>query len=235
MRYSPILTPATLIRRYKRFLFDAVLPDGSEVTGSCPNTGSMRDLTTPNSTVWLMSHDQSTPRKYNLSLELVESDNTLVGINTSQPNKLVAEAIQGNGIPALKGYTTIQTEKKYGANSRIDFLLKSDGRPDAYLEVKNVHYMRAKGIAESPDSPTVRGSKHLDELAEIARNGYRAIMLYVIQRNDCHTLRICNDFDPIYADKYINARKAGVEAYAVKCSISPTEIVISSTVRIDDN
>ncbi|MCI9865683.1 DNA/RNA nuclease SfsA [Rhizobium skierniewicense] len=233
MIFDSPLIPATLISRYKRFLFDAVLEDGTKITGSCPNTGSMRGLTAPGSRVWLSQHDSPT-RKYRHCLELVEADGTIVGINTGMPNKLAEEAISKNRIPSLAGYTTVRREQKYGINSRIDFLLSAPGRPDAYVEVKNVHFMRQQGLAEFPDTATKRGAKHLEELGDAAQAGYRAVMLYLIQRGDCDRLRICGDLDPVYSAAFQRAMQRGVEAYAIKCSISSREIVANEMVAIDD-
>jgi sugar fermentation stimulation protein A len=233
MQFDPPLISATLISRYKRFLFDAVLEDGTAITGFCPNTGSMRGLTTPGSRVWLSQHDSPT-RKYRHMLELVEADGTVVGINTGMPNRLAEEAIVAGRIPSLNGYTTLRREQKYGRNSRIDLLLSAPARPDAYVEVKNVHFMRQAGLAEFPDTATKRGAKHLEELGDAAEAGYRAVMLYLIQRGDCGRMRICGDLDPVYASAFRRAMERGVEAYAVKCSISPLEIAVTEIVEIDD-
>lgn len=233
MIFDSPLIPATLISRYKRFLFDAVLEDGTTITGSCPNTGSMRGLTTSGSRVWLSQHDSPT-RKYRHCLELVEADGTIVGINTGMPNKLAEEAIREQRIPSLSGYTTFRREQKYGINSRIDFLLSAPGRPDAYVEVKNVHFMRHQGLAEFPDTATKRGAKHLEELGDAAQAGYRAVMLYLIQRGDCDRLRICGDLDPVYSAAFQRAMRRGVEAYAMKCCISSREIIANEMVAIDD-
>ncbi len=233
MLFDSPLIPATLIARYKRFLFDAVLEDGTEITGSCPNTGSMRGLTTPGSRIWLSEHDSPT-RKYRHMLEMVEADGTVVGINTGMPNKLAQEAIETCKIPSLAGYSTLKREQKYGINSRIDFLLSAPGRPYAYVEVKNVHFMREKGLAEFPDTATKRGAKHLEELGDAAQAGYRAVMLYLIQRSDCDRLRICGDLDPVYSAAFQRAMTRGVEAYAIKCSVSSLEIVANEMVAIDD-
>lgn len=233
MRFDSPLIPATLVSRYKRFLFDAVLEDGTAITGSCPNTGSMRGLTTPGSRIWLSQHDSPT-RKYRHMLELVEADATVVGINTGMPNRLAEEAILTGRIPSLAGYSTLRRERKYGVNSRIDFLLSAPGRPDAYVEVKNVHFTRYKGLAEFPDSATKRGAKHLDELGDAAEAGYRAVMLYLIQRSDCERLRICEDLDPVYHAAFQRAVLRGVEAYAIKCAISPMELIANEMVPIDD-
>ncbi|MBG18600.1 MAG: DNA/RNA nuclease SfsA, partial [Rhizobiales bacterium] len=170
MQFPTPLTPARLIKRYKRFLFDAELENGDFITGSCPNTGSMRGLTTPASLIWLENHDNP-KRKYPHSLELVEADGTLVGINTGRPNKLAEEAILGGLIGDLGDYAELKREQKYGVNSRIDILLDDPEKGRAYVEVKNVHYRREGRLAEFPDSVTARGARHLDELAAMAGTG----------------------------------------------------------------
>ncbi|SIQ79555.1 sugar fermentation stimulation protein A [Rhizobium sp. RU35A] len=234
MQFDPPLVSARLISRYKRFLFDAILEDGTEITGSCPNTGSMRGLTTPGSRILLSEHD-SPSRKYRHMLEMVEADGTLVGINTGLPNRLAEEAVVSGLIPALSGYATLKREQRYGQNSRIDLLLLDDARPPAYIEVKNVHYMRQPGLAEFPDSVTSRGAKHLDELAAMVTAGYRAAMLYVIQRADCTRLRICEELDPAYGVAFRRARAQGVETYAVSCTVSPQGIRPERPIPIDED
>lgn len=234
MLFDSPLVPATLVSRYKRFLFDAVLDDGTAITGSCPNTGSMRGLTTPGSRIWMSAHDSPT-RKHRYMLELVEADGTVVGINTGMPNRLAQEALERSAVPPLVGYTVIRREQRYGKNSRIDFLLSAQGRPDAYVEVKNVHFTRQKGLAEFPDTATKRGVKHLEELGDAAEAGYRAVMLYLIQRADCDRLRICGDLDPQYLAAFQRAMTRGVEAYAMNCSVSAQEIVAKEMVAIDDS
>ena len=193
----------------------------------------MRGLTEPGSRIWLSQHDSKT-RKYRHMLELVEADGTIVGINTGRPNRLAEEAILAGHVTPLCGYRSLKREQRYGRNSRIDLLLSAPGRPDAYVEVKNVHFMREQGLAEFPDTATMRGAKHLDELGDAATAGFRAVMLYLIQRNDCTRLRICADLDPVYARAFQRAIERGVEAYAINCHISPREIVASRMVAIDD-
>lgn len=223
MIFDRPLVPATLVQRYKRFLFDATLTDGRALTGSCPNTGSMRGLTTPGSRIWMSEHDSPT-RKYRQMLEIVEADNTLVGINTGLPNRLAEEAIRLGLVSDLHSYETLSREQKYGRNSRIDILLSDPARGLAYVEVKNVHFSRTRAVAEFPDSPTARGAKHLEELGDMVEAGHRAIMVYLVQRSDCDQLKICRDYDPVYAAAFDRAMARGVEAYAVKCLVSPTEI-----------
>ena len=234
MIFSPPLIPARLVRRYKRFLFDAVLDDGTEITGFCPNTGSMRGLTEPGSRIWLSRHDTAT-RKYAHALELVEADGTVVGVNTALPNRLAEEAILAGLVPPLAGFRTLKREQRYGRNSRIDILLEDETKGSVHVEVKNVHFIREAGIAEFPDSVTTRGAKHLDEMGDLVDLAKRAAMLFIIQRADCYLLRICSDLDPGYGRAFARAIARGVEAYAVRCHLDQGKIVPESLIRIDED
>lgn len=233
MIFSPPLVPARLIRRYKRFLFDAVLEDGREITGFCPNTGSMLGLTEPGSRIWLSEHD-SPNRKHAHAFELIEAAGTVVGVHAALANRLAEEAIRAGLVADLADYPTIAREQRYGARSRIDFLLSGPDRPAAYVEVKNVHFTRKVGLAEFPDTTTARGARHLTELVEVVRAGQRGVMLYLVQREDCNALRICGDLDPVYAENFAAAIAAGVEAYAVKCRVTPAEIVPLGPIAMDE-
>lgn len=228
---SPLVS-GRLERRYKRFLADILLDDGSRITASVPNTGSMLGLTTAGAPVWLSVSD-APHRKYRHTWQLVHADNTMVGVNTGLPNKIAEEAIGAGLIPSLKDYPDIRREQKYGRNSRIDLLL--DGHPDlprAYVEVKNVHFMRQRGLAEFPDTTTQRGAKHLEELANMVRAGERGVMIYVVQRGDCDRFSICGDLDPHYAAAYAEARAAGVEAIALSCTVTETSITATRVISI---
>jgi len=233
MLFNPPLVPARLIARYKRFLFDAELEDGTFITGSCPNTGSMLGLTTPDSRIWLSEHEGA-KRKYRHVFELIEANGTTVGVNTTMPNRIAAEAIALGQIADLGDYTTVRREQNYGRNSRIDLLLTDPLRTATYVEVKNVHFMRQPGLAEFPDTATARGAKHLEELGDMAQAGYRAVMLFVIQRLDCHRFRICGDLDPVYLKAFEQALGRGVEVYALKCRVSATEITPAGLIPIDE-
>jgi len=233
MRFSTPLIPATLVRRYKRFLADVVLPDGTEITAHVANPGAMTGLAAPGARVWL-SKSESKTRKLPYSWELVEVDSgnglELVGVNTSHPNALIAEAIAENNITEIAGYASARREVKYGKNSRVDFLLESPGKPPCYVEVKNVHLMRKPGLAEFPDSVTARGAKHLAELADVVRGGGRAMMLYLIQMPSAQTFALARDIDPDYAKAFDLARAAGVEAIAYRCAITREGISVTDTV-----
>ncbi|MGJ8570939.1 MAG: DNA/RNA nuclease SfsA [Hoeflea sp.] len=234
MIFDPPLIPATLIRRYKRFLFDAELESGELITGSCANTGSMRGLTTSGSRCYLTKHSGGT-RKYPHALELVEADNTLVGINTGRPNRLVEDAINEGLIGSLATYAERKREQKYGINSRIDIFLQDPEKGLAYVEVKNVHFRRTGRLAEFPDSVTTRGAKHLEELGDMVEAGHRAIMVYLIQREDVDSLNLCGDLDPAYAAAFDRAMKRGVEACAIRCKITSEQIRAETVVPIEES
>ena len=235
MRLPSPLLRGTLIQRYKRFLADVRLEDGRVITATCPNTGSMMGLTAPGSAVWL-SASESPTRKYPHTWELVEADlgagPTLVGINTGHPNKLVAEAVAGRRIRALAGYPGLRREVKYGRNSRIDLLLECADKGLCYVEIKNVHLSRRHGLAEFPDSVTARGAKHLAELSDMVRAGHRAVMVFLIQRSDAKRLGLARDVDPGYGEAFDQALAAGVEAIALRCKMSPEEILVDRAVPI---
>ena len=235
MRFPSLLVRGTLIQRYKRFLADVRLDDGRLVTATCPNTGSMLGLTAPGSSVWLSESDSAT-RKYRFTWELVEADlgkgPVLVGINTGHPNKLVAEAIEAKRVEPLAGYESVRREVKYGRNSRIDLLLECGRKGLCYVEIKNVHLSRRHGLAEFPDSVTERGVKHLCEMSDMVRQGHRAVMVFLIQRADARRLAFARDIDSSYGTAFDAAAAAGVEAIALRCKMSPEEILVDKPVPI---
>ncbi|MGA7971486.1 MAG: DNA/RNA nuclease SfsA [Pseudolabrys sp.] len=235
MRFPAPLIPATLIRRYKRFLADVTLASGEEITAHVANPGAMTGLDAPGSRVWLSKSDNP-KRKLPYSWELVEADfgagTEMVGVNTAHPNVLAGEAIKNNLIPELAGYASVRREVKYGKNSRVDFLLEDEGRPPCYVEIKNVHLMRRAGLAEFPDSVTARGTKHLNELASMVETGARAVMLYLIQIGSAERFALARDIDRAYGQAFDYARKVGVEAIAWKCAISAEGIAVTEEVEM---
>ena len=222
-----------LVKRYKRFLADVVLDTGESVTAACPNTGTMLGLTTPGLVVWL-SRSDSVTRKYPHTLEIVERDVGLIGINTAHPNRLVEEALNAKRVPALLGYSSLRREVKYGENSRIDLLLEDEGRPRCFVEVKNVTLYRQPNRAEFPDCRTERGEKHLREMAAMVRLGHRAVMVYCIQGGNPKRFALTPDIDRSYFNSFLVAKAAGVEALALTCHVSPDRIEITGQVPLLD-
>jgi sugar fermentation stimulation protein A len=232
MQFPDPLIRGTLLRRYKRFLADIKLDDGREVTAHCANPGAMLGLKDAGAEVWL-SPSRNPKRKLQYSWELMHADGGLVGINTAHPNGLAAEAIEAGLIAPLQGYEGLRREVKYGQNSRVDMLLSQTGRPDCYVEVKNVHLMRKPGLAEFPDSVTKRGAKHLVELGDMVAAGHRAVMFYLVQRIDCGRFAIAGDIDPTYAKELYRAMGRGVEAICYDCDIATTGIQVRGPLTLE--
>jgi len=234
MQFSVPLIPAILVRRYKRFLADVML-EGREITVHVANPGAMTGLATPGARVWL-SRSDNPARKLVYSWELVEANLGAgiepVGVNTAHPNRLVREAIGAGTIAELAGYASIRPEVRYGVRSRVDFLLEDQAKGVCYVEVKNVHLMRCSGLAEFPDSVTVRGARHLEELATMAAAGHRAVMLFLIQIGSADRLALARDIDRRFGAAFDRARSLGVEAYAYRCAISASGIAVAGAVPV---
>jgi len=231
MRFPQPLIRARLVKRYKRFLADVVLDEtGEALTAHCPNPGAMLGLQNPGSTVWL-SKSERPGRKLPYTLELVEADGGLVGVNTLLPNRLVGEALAEGRIVELAAYPRIRPEVKFGEASRADFRLEAEDGAVCWLEVKNVHLMRTPGLAEFPDCVAARSRKHLGELAARVAAGERAVMLFVVQRMDCTRFAPAADLDPAFAAALTDAARAGVEVLVYGCEVREAGVVIADRVR----
>lgn len=225
MQFENSLITGVLVKRYKRFLADVILDSGEMVTAHCTSTGTMLGLLNPGARVWL-SPANNPLRKLPYTWEMVESDGVMVGVNTSNPNKLVFEAIEQKLLPAFAAYTSAKREVKYGKNSRIDIFLQGTELPNCYIEVKNVHLKRGD-LIEFPDAVTERGAKHLEEMMDMVTQGHRAAMVYVIQREDGVNFSLAADIDAVYAATAARAFAHGVEVYAYPCVMSDRGITLS--------
>lgn len=232
MQIDPPLFPATLLKRYKRFLADVRLQDGSELTVHTPNTGSMLGCADAGMRIWLRD-TQNPKRKYLYSWEMSENAaGVKIGVNTGISNQLVSEAIESGLIDALQQYTRIQTEVPYGQErSRIDLLLSNE-HEQCYVEIKNVTAADDKGLAIFPDAVTQRGTKHLRELRAMVQEGHRAVIFFSIQREDVTAFRPAIEIDPVYAETLAEVMAAGVEAMAWQARVSPKEIVLHKALPI---
>ena len=238
-----------LVSRYKRFFADVVMDDGTALTAHCPNPGAMLGLNTPGLGVWLSKSDVP-KRKLAWTLELVEdggglagvntlhqrlstSQSPLVGVNTMRANGLAAEALANGGIAELSGYTSVRREVRYGAASRVDFLLEAAERRPCWLEVKSVTLHRGGGLAEFPDCASARGGRHFAELAAMVVAGHRAAVLFVVQRGDCDRFALANDLDPTLAEAVIRAETRGVEVLAYECDITPDRLSVAGRIAYE--
>jgi sugar fermentation stimulation protein A len=228
------LQPAILLRRYKRFLADVRLPDGSEITVHTPNTGAMTGCAEPGSTVYL--RDVASPtRKYRYSWEMTQNhDGVLIGVHTGITNTLVREAIESGLITDLQGYQDIRQEVAYGQEgSRIDLLLQGHAsQPDCYVEIKNVTTCDAQELGWFPDAVSVRASKHLRELMHVVEQGQRGVVLFCIQRDDVQGLRPADEVDARYGQTLREAMSEGVEAMAWVAEVTPGKIQLYRQVPV---
>jgi sugar fermentation stimulation protein A len=222
MVFEPLLH-GKLIKRYKRFLADIILDDGSEITAHVPNSGRMTSTIEEGCDVWVSHHDNP-KRKLKYTLELTNVEDIMICTNTGVANKLGVEAIEDGTIKELQGYTSLKTEQKYGQNSRIDILLENENKK-CYVEIKSVTLKLEDSLA-FPDAVTSRGAKHLDELISMVQNGDRAVMLYIVQRTDKLSFKIANEIDTKYDESFKKAVKMGVEVLVYQSDISTKEIKI---------
>ena len=231
MKFDPPLIEAKFLRRYKRFFADFEL-EGEVVTAACANTGRMLGILNEGARAFIQRVDNP-KRKLKWDWWIVEADGVLIGSHTGLPNPLGFRAVSDGLIPELAGYDLVERERKYGdENSRIDLLLTAAGKAPCFVEIKNVHLRDAAGLAAFPDSVTVRGLKHLRELTREVEKGNRAVMLYIIQRDDVTALRPYDEIDPAYGQGLRDAVAAGVEVLAYTCHVSVEEITLARSIPV---
>jgi sugar fermentation stimulation protein A len=223
---SPLIF-GRLIKRYKRFLADIELEDGTIITAHCPNTGRMTSCAQPGWRVAL-SDSRNPKRKHRFTWELVHNGTCWICVNTGRANELAFEAVSNGWIPEMAGYDEILREQWFG-NSRFDLLLKM-GAGRCYVEVKNVTLLADDGNYAFPDAVTERGRKHLNELIDVVKSGHRAAMLFVIPRSDGTAFRAAHEIDPNYAEALKAASEAGVEIHAWRAGVSPEAMRLDAPV-----
>jgi len=229
MQFEQTLIPATLVRRYKRFLADVTLADGSLLTVHCPNSGSMLGCQAPGSRV-LLSRADNPRRKYPHTWELVEVGGCWVGINTARTNHLVREALVAGRIAEIGTVDEIRAEVKVSARSRLDLLLRQ-GERQTYVEVKNCSLVE-DGIAMFPDAVTSRGVRHLEELADLRRAGFGAVIFFCVQRGDAELFAPAAHIDPLYAATLARVVSAGVTVLAYRAEVGPGAIRVVAALPV---
>lgn len=232
MQFIPALQPATLVQRYKRFLADVITPEGETLTLHCPNTGAMTGCATPGDTVWY-STSLNAKRKYPHTWEITQTtQGAFICVNTLRANQLVKEAIALNMLAELRGYSSIKSEVKYGAEgSRIDFMLQAEDRPECYIEVKSVT-LADQDNGYFPDAVTLRGQKHLRELISVAAAGKRAVLLFAVLHSAIERFSPARHIDPKYAQLLNEAQKQGVEVFAYKAELSADNMTLISALPV---
>ena len=231
MDFENELIPGVLIKRYKRFFADIKLGN-KIITAHCPNPGSMFKFLEKGNRAWITeSNNQNRKLKY--TLQIIEVDNTKFCINTHITNKIVHESLEEKLVENLNGYNFIRPEKKFGTNTRFDFLL-NDTKNDkkAFLEVKSVTLSRKKGHAEFPDSVTSRGKKHLENLMLANKQGYESYLMFLIQIENCKSFGIASDIDPEYSKIFKDALKKNIKVLCYDCKFSNKGIKINNKIKI---
>ena len=229
MDFENKLISGLFVKRYKRFFVDIKI-NNQIITAHCPNTGSMFGLLKRGNKVWV-SKSSNPNRKLKYTLEIIEDQKTKVGINTHSTNKIIHHALKNNLIKEFKNSLEIKPETKFGKNTRFDFLVISkDFR--AFVEVKNVTLSRNKKKAEFPDAVTTRGLKHINELINANKRGYKIFILYLVQREDCNSFSIAKDIDTDYAKALAKAVKNNLNLLCYDCKFSSKGIKLNKKIKI---
>ncbi len=225
MKFTNSLIKGKFIKRYKRFFVDVEV-NNKVITAHCPNTGSMQGLLEKGNDVWISKVDNP-KRKLKFTLEMIKSNNKIVGVNTHRANRIVEHGLKNKLFKEFKSIKNIQAEFKYSDDTRFDFLC------DKFLiEVKNVTLNRKEDIAEFPDAITARGSKHLKKLTESIKLGYKPYVLFLVQIQNATKFRIAKDIDSDYYNNFIIANKNGLKFIAYRCKLNSKEIVIEKKIQI---
>ena len=228
MKFKQTLISGEFIKRYKRFFVDIKIGNNT-ITAHCPNTGSMMGLLEKGNNVWL-SKSNNPKRKLKYTLQIIENEDSKVGINTLLTNKIVHKALSEGVIKYFKKFKNIQQEVKFGKNTRFDFLLTNKNEK-VFIEVKNVTLSRQKQIAEFPDAITSRGLKHIQELLKANQEGYKIYLLFIIQRNDCDKFQLAKDIDPQYCELLAKAVKKNLKVLCYDCKFSSKGIKLNREIQ----
>ena len=229
MDFKNKLIPGLFIKRYKRFFVDIKI-NSKVITAHCPNTGSMYGLLKRGNKVWV-SKSNNPNRKLKYTLEIIEDKKVKIGINTHSTNKIVHHALKNNLIKELKNSMEIKPETKFGKNTRFDFLIINKDFK-AFVEVKNVTLSRSKKKAEFPDAVTSRGLKHINELINASKKGYKIFILYLVQREDCNFFSIAKDIDADYAKALSKAVKNNLNLLCYDCKFYSKRIKLNKKIKI---
>lgn len=230
----PPLWDGRILRRYQRFLAEVELRDGTRVTAHVPNTGRMTSCWTPGAPVQL-SHHPNPQRRLAWTLERVDMGQGWVGVHTGRPNGVLAEAIAAGQVPSLAGYGRLRREFSYApegqARGRLDLALLDGPQPDALVEIKNTTLLEGEKVL-FPDAVSERGLKHLELLLSARREGYRAVILFAVNRPEGRCFAPAHAVDPRYAERLRQVAGAGVEPLAVRLRHTPTGIEVGETLAL---
>ena len=228
MNFEDKIISGQFIKRYKRFFVDIKIQN-KIITAHCPNTGSMYGLLKKGNKVWV-SKTNNPNRKLKYTLQIIEDNKSKVGVNTHLTNKIVYHALKNNLIKDFDKEIQIKPEVKFGSNTRFDFLITKKNFK-AFIEVKNVTLSRINNLAEFPDAVTSRGLKHINELINASKKGYKIFILYLVQRDDCKFFKIASDIDPEYSNSLSKAVKKKLNILCYDCKFSSKGIKLNHKIK----
>ena len=226
MKFINSLIKGKLIKRYKRFFADVEV-NNKVVTAHCPNTGSMLGLLNKGNDVWISKADDP-KRKLKYTLEMIKSNQKIVGVNTHRANRIVEHGLKNKLFKEFHSIKNIKPEYKYSDDTRFDFLCDKN-----LIEVKNVTLFRKKDVAEFPDAITSRGSKHLKKLTESINLGYKPYVLFLVQIQNISKFKIAKDIDSDYYNNFTEAKKNGLKFIAYRCKLNSKEIIVEKKIQIE--
>ena len=226
MKFINSLIKGKLIKRYKRFFVDVEV-NNKVVTAHCPNTGSMLGLLNKGNDVWI-SKANDTKRKLKYTLEMIKSNQKIIGVNTHRANRIVEHGLKNKLFKEFHSIKNIKPEYKYSDDTRFDFLCDKN-----LIEVKNVTLFRKKDVAEFPDAITSRGSKHLKKLTESINLGYKPYVLFLVQIQNISKFKIAKDIDSDYYNNFTEAKKNGLKFIAYRCKLNSKEIIVEKKIQIE--
>lgn len=229
MQFESPLSEATFLRRYKRFLADFRLDDGTLLTAHCPNPGSMKSCLAPGSRAWL-TKSNNPQRKLAYTWQLAEVSKSLIFVNPSLANDVVVDAIRAGRIRELGRYERLQREVRLHTGSRIDIVLH--GQQTTYVEVKNVTLELERGRCAFPDSVTARGARHLRELLRLAQEGHRCVLFYCVGRQTALSVEPADAIDPMYGRALREAVRGGVRVIAYRCRFGRQGVDLEHEVEV---
>ena len=230
MKFKERLLQGILIKRYKRFFVD-IKYQNKTITAHCPNSGSMMGLLNDGNKVWFSQSDDP-KRKLKYTLQIIEINKKMVGVNTHLTNKIILESLKEKKIKSLIKFNNIRSEVKFSENTRFDFLI-TNNKDKCFLEVKNVTLLRKNNMAEFPDAVTSRGTKHLKELINAKKKGYISYLLYLIQREDCKSFKIAEDIDKEYKNNFNLALKNWCKILCYDCKLISEEIKLNNQISYE--
>ncbi len=224
VRFPGPLIPARFLRRQQRFLAEVEVADGSRFWVHVPNSGALTGCNLPGQEI-LLTQDGRPGRRTSHTWRFCRTPGGWVCVDTLVPNRLVAAALGGPGLPGLATPERVRPEVRLPEGSRLDFVVESAGGL-TFVEVKSITWVE-EGVALFPDGVTARGRRHLDRLAALVRQGHAAWQVFVVQRDDAALMRPAAAIDPAYARELAAVWRQGVQILVLAAAVRPPAVTLT--------